>query len=103
MQKYAFVYLYFGAVDEEAYIYLNAEPIYEHTCASTGLVPQAIWVTPFAFDVKPHLKYGERNTITVRVYNSKGMGGIYMPVYLVGADRELDVPLMKALIPHLLY
>ena len=103
LQQRPFVYLYFGAVDEDAYIYLNGALVYEHSCASTGLDYGSIWTTPFAFDARRHLKYGQMNTIAVRVYNRIGMGGIYKPVYLIGVDRELDVPLMKALIPHLLY
>ena len=96
--RYKFVYLYFGAVDEDAYIYLNGEPVYEHSCASTGLAPEVIWETPFAFDAKPHLKFGQDNPLAVRVYSSAGMGGIYLPVYLIGADRALEAGMMKALV-----
>ncbi len=77
---------------------LNGEQVYEHSCTSTGLAPEAIWTTPFAFDAKAHLKYGEHNTLTVRVYNRKGMGGVYLPVYVIGADCELDAELMKAIL-----
>ncbi len=93
-----FVYLYFGAVDEEAYVYLNGQQVYEHSCASTGLAFDVIWAVPFAFDAKPYLKFGQKNTVTVRVYNRHGMGGIYLPVYLIGADRELDAELMATII-----
>jgi len=105
-----FVYLYFGAVDEEAYVYLNGQQAYEHSCASTGLIPDDIWLTPFAFDAKAYLKFGQENTIAVRVYdggnppvnivryNTKDMGGIYLRVYLIGADRELDAELIKAIV-----
>ncbi|HUT73355.1 MAG TPA: DUF4838 domain-containing protein, partial [Armatimonadota bacterium] len=93
-----YLYLYFGAVDEEAWVYLNGQPAFEHSCATTGLAPPQIWVTPFAFDPRPHLKLGETNTIAVRVYNSAYMGGIYLPVYLVAADRPLDLALAKAVV-----
>ena len=73
------LYLYFEAVDEDAYVHINGEPIYEHTCASTGLRPEVIWVTPFAVDATPHLRLGQTNQITVRVYNRIGMGGVYKP------------------------
>jgi len=93
-----YLYLYFGAVDEEAWVYLNGQLAFEHSCATTGLTPAQIWATPFAFDPRSHLKLGEANTIAVRVYNSAFMGGIYLPVYLVAADRPLDVPLAKAVV-----
>ncbi len=92
------LYLYFGAVDEDAYVYLNGKMAYEHTCKSTKLAPEVIWVTPFAFDATEMLKAGRSNNITVRVYNRLGMGGIYKPVYLVAADRPLDAPLITALL-----
>ena len=93
-----FVYLYFGAVDEDAYVYLNGQHVFEHSEASHGLTADEIWQTPFAFDAKPYLKFGQTNTVTVRVYNRQGMGGIYLPVYLIRANRELDAELMKAIV-----
>ena len=101
LEKFPFAFLHFGAVDEDAYVYLNGKPVYEHSCASTGLPPESIWVTPFAFQAKPYLRFGQRNTLAVRVYNRLGMGGIYLPVHLIGAYRKLDVPIMKALIARL--
>jgi len=98
LQQRQFVYLYFGAVDEDAYVYLNGEPAYEHSCASTGLAPGAIWTTPFAFDAHPFLRYGETNNIAVRVYNRAGMGGVWKRVYLIGADHEMDTRAMKAVL-----
>lgn len=91
-------YLYFAAVDEDAVVYVNGELLGEHTCASTGLAPEQIWLTPFALDARGRLRPGERNTIAVRVYNRLGMGGIYKPVHVVAADRELDAPLIGALL-----
>jgi len=96
LQQRPFLYLYFGAVDEDAYVYLNGELVYEHSCDSTGLPPEVIWVTPFAFDVRPFLQYGQMNSIAVRVYDRWGGGGVYKRVYLVGADHETDVRAMKA-------
>jgi len=98
LQQRQFVYLYFGAVDEDAYVYLNGEPAYEHSCASTGLAPESIWITPFAFNAQPFLQYGETNNIAVRVYNRAGMGGVYKRVYLIGADHEMDTRAMKAVL-----
>jgi len=92
------LYLYFGAVDEDAWVYINGGLALDHSCASTGLPPETIWVTPFAFDPRPHLQPGQINAIAVRVFNSLGMGGIYLPVYLVAADVPLDIALVKAVI-----
>ena len=90
------MYLYFGAVDEDAWIYLNGELAYEHTCASTGLTPNQIYGRPFAFDARAYLKRGQLNTLAVRVHNSAGMGGIWRPVYVVASDRELNGALIEA-------
>ena len=79
-------------------VYLNGTPVYEHSCASTGLPANVIWTTPFAFDARRHLKYDQMNTIAVRIYNRRGMGGVYKPVYLIGADSELNLQQIRALI-----
>ena len=92
------LYLYFSAVDEDAWVYINGKLAFHHTCKSTGLPPEVIWVTPFAFDAAPHLKPGQVNTIAVRVLNRMGMGGIYKPVHLVASDRELDAALIGAVL-----
>jgi hypothetical protein len=91
-------YLYFGAVDEDAWVYLNGQQVLEHSCASTGLAPDQIWTTPFLIDIAPQLRAGQPNTVAVRVLNRLGMGGIYLPVHLVLSERELDAPLIQALI-----
>ena len=54
--------------------------------------------SPFCFDAAPHLRPGEANTVAVRVLNRLGMGGVYLPAYLVTADRELDGALIRALL-----
>jgi hypothetical protein len=92
------LYLYFGSVDDDAWVYLNGQLAYEHSSKTTGLPPQVIWRTPFAFDPRPWLKLGATNAIAVKVLNRVGMGGVYRPVYLVGANRELDVLLLGALV-----
>ena len=81
--------LLFRAVDEDAEVWVNGRKATEHTCASTGLSPDAIWIQPFSFDVRPFLKDGE-NLVAVRVWNRLGMGGVWKPAYLVSTDEELD-------------
>jgi hypothetical protein len=87
------VYLHFEAIDEEGWVYLNgeAEPAFEHTCASTKLAPFQIWITPFRFEATGHLLPGKPNLLAVRVYNVAAMGGIWRPVYVVASDSELTL------------
>jgi len=92
------VYFVFEAVDEDAHIYVNGTKVFEHSCDSTGLTANAIWVTPFAFEVGGSLRPGEEDVLTVAVYNRAGMGGIYRPIYLVAVDAELDVQTLLELV-----
>jgi len=73
--------LLFGAVDEQAWIYVNGQPVAEHTAESEGQHIDKLWDKPFAIEVKPeHLKYGAKNLLVVRVHNSAANGGIWKPV-----------------------
>jgi hypothetical protein len=87
------LYLLFAAVDEDAEVWVNGEKAFTHTCEATGLAPEAIWTTPFAFDVRPLLKEGE-NLVAVRVNNRQGMGGIWKPAYFVTTDADADARLL---------
>jgi len=77
--------LFFGAVDEQAWVYINGQPAFEHTVATTGLPVEILWTTPFGFDPRPFLRPGE-NTIAVRVHDTPGMAGIWKPVSLLWGD-----------------
>jgi hypothetical protein len=79
--------LSFGAVDEEAWVYLNGELVGEHTTASTGGTVDMIWDKPFEVPL-PGLRPGEENVIAVRVTDTTLAGGIYKPVKLYVADDE---------------
>jgi len=89
IEKRKSFYLCFGAVDEDAEVYINGKKAFEHTWASTGLTPGEIWITPFAFDPRPLLRPGKENLIAVRVYNRQDMGGIWKPVYWVSSDTQV--------------
>jgi hypothetical protein len=95
--KAARLYLLFSAVDEDAEVFINGKKAFTHTCDSTGLAPETIWITPFAFDPRPFLSAGE-NVIAVRVYNRSRMGGIWKPAYLVATDKETDPQMLLAAI-----
>lgn len=64
----------FGAVDEVAWVWINGQYAGQHDLGTDG------WDKPFALDVTKELKWGQKNQITVRVYDSKFAGGIWKPV-----------------------
>ncbi len=88
----AFRYLHFGAVDEQAWVYLNGELIFEHTVDSTGMGINALWSQPFTIDVSDRLRVEGDNVLAVRVHNVGGMGGIWKPVHVVMSDAATDRP-----------
>ena len=91
-------YMLFGAVDEDAEIWINGQKAFAHTSASTGLKPVDIWATPFMFDPRPFLNPGKENLIAVRVLNTLGMGGVWKPVYFVSTDVESNPMLIMEVI-----
>jgi len=92
-RKYA--YLHFGAVDEQAWVYVDGKQVGEHTVASTGKPPTVLWEQPFAVPVT--LTPG-KHSLCVRVHDSAGMGGIWKPVHLVASDTPLSVDDVTALV-----
>lgn len=89
--------LFFGAVDEQAWVYINGQPAFEHTVATTGLPVETLWTTPFSFDPKPFLKPGQ-NTIVVRVHDTLGMAGIWRPVTLMWGEVDHSPLLLEELV-----
>ena len=87
--------LYFQAVDEEAWVYLDGKLVFEHTVESTGQTPADLWNEPFAADLTNHWSGETDAQILVRVHNSEAMGGIWMPVYLFAADERPTNARMK--------
>ncbi len=84
------LWMLFGAVDKEAYIYVDGKLAFEHTTASTGLDPNVLYSKPFKFDLRPHLKPGTEHVVAVRVDSPAFAGGITQPVSLAASD--IDVP-----------
>jgi hypothetical protein len=82
------LYLYFSGVTEQAWVYVNGQPAFERTFASTGKGPGELTWVPFTFDAARLLKPGPGNRIAVRVTHSAGLGGIGAPAMLVGTDAE---------------
>ena len=82
------VRLLFGAVDEQAWVYVNGTLAGEHSAASEKVSALQLWDVPFAVEVKPELlTYGGTNVLAVRVHNSAMNGGIWRPV-LAQAKEE---------------
>ncbi len=95
--KKKFKYLHFGACDEDAWIYLNGQQVFEHSYETTGLLPSQMWITPFVAPLTG-VKVRGKDLLTVRVHNSGGMGGIWKPVHLILSDQKLTNQQVKALI-----
>lgn len=88
------VNLDFGAVDEQAWVYLNGVLAGEHTTQSTGLDVNQLRDKTFTVEVKPErLRYGAENTLVVRVHNSAAAGGIHKPVVGYAPHPEKWFPL----------
>ena len=90
-------YLYFEAVDESAWIYLNGAQIFEHSVASTGLPPEELWIMPFVVPLDDVEMQGA-DLLAVRVFNISNMGGIWKPVHLVLSDQQLNQKQIQALV-----
>jgi len=88
------LYLFFESCDEDACVWIDGQPFAEHSCASTGMWPEQIWCKPFAVDLTGKISTGQHQ-LTVKVYNRDGMGGIYLPVYLIVTDIPLTAEQMK--------
>lgn len=90
-----YTYLHFGAVDEQAWLYVDGKQVGEHTVASTGKPPTVLWEQPFALPVA--LTPG-KHLLCVRVHDSAGMGGVCKPVPLVSSDSRLTAEEVTALV-----
>ena len=68
--------LNFGGVDEEAWVWLNGVYVGQHAEGMSG------WNRPFQLDVTEELRWGGRNVLVVRVFDSRLGGGIWKPIKL---------------------
>ncbi|MBQ0105440.1 MAG: metallophosphoesterase, partial [Armatimonadetes bacterium] len=93
--KYKNIYIMFKAVDEEATVYVNGKLVIEHTVKSTGILPEALWLTSFYANIRPFLKVGD-NIIKVKVYDQANAGGIYAPVNIKLTNEALMEQAIKS-------
>ncbi len=68
--------LFFGAVDEIAWVWLNDKYVGQHDLGPNG------WDVPFFLDITKEIKWGEENLLVVRVHDSSAAGGIWKPIVL---------------------
>ena len=92
-----FKYLYFEAVDEDAWVYLNGQEIFEHSTTSTGLLPEELWLMPFTVSLAGLDLLGG-DLLAVRVHNGGDMGGIWKPVHLILSDQKLTTQQLHAVL-----
>ena len=77
------VYLYFGAVDESAWIYCNGKESGKHL-----FINPDDWSTPFAIDITKDIDWNKKvQEIVVRVEDKNGAGGIWKEVYLLSKKK----------------
>ncbi len=73
------IYLFFGAVDESAWIYLNGQSAGEHIYKAPN-----DWQTPFTIRIDHLIDWKRSKQLAiVRVEDKAGSGGIWKPVYVV--------------------
>ncbi len=73
--------LAFMGVDEQAWVYVNGQPVGEHSIESEGRPIGDLWNRPFRVRIAgQHLVPGAANDIVVRVHASSGAAGIWQPV-----------------------
>ncbi|MFH1616680.1 MAG: hypothetical protein ABIG61_16550 [Planctomycetota bacterium] len=75
--KYEKLFLAFGAVDEDCWVYIDGKEVYSFIHGGNG------WQTPFEIDVSKYIKPGQRHTLAVRVIDTAGPGGIWKSVKLI--------------------
>ena len=72
------VYMYFGAVDESAWLYIDGKLVAWH-----DKLPTETWNKPFALDITDAVKSGGTYQITIRVNDVSRLGGIWKPVKII--------------------
>jgi hypothetical protein len=72
--------LLFGAVDEACTVWVNGKRLLDRPYPYQGNTDS--WKEAFEVDITDVVRYGEPNTVAVRVSDRSGAGGIWRPVWL---------------------
>ena len=94
------LWMLFGAVDETAEIYINGKLAFEHTVEATGLSVDTLWNKAFVFDARPFVQAGA-NSLAVRVTDTRGAAGIWIPVRFVPGKEKPDAQVLTDRIEEL--
>ncbi|NHX33913.1 hypothetical protein HA388_28350, partial [Escherichia coli] len=82
------IILHFGAVDEEAWVYLDGRYVDERTVKSTAKTGTELWNEPFHFDITEQMgDCSGEHQLTVRVHDAKAAGDIWRKVWLEATDQ----------------
>jgi hypothetical protein len=77
------VFLYFGAVDESCWVFVNGQTAGEHVFRERN-----DWTTPFTIPISSVVDWSRpRQAIIVKVEDRAGAGGIWKPVWVVSKTR----------------
>lgn len=78
------VHLFFGAVDESCWIYVNGKEIGKHLFEKP-----TDWATPFTIDITDGINWNEKTQyVIVRVEDKSGSGGIWKRVMLISGKTK---------------
>ncbi|MBP5301014.1 MAG: hypothetical protein J6Y80_06375, partial [Victivallales bacterium] len=83
------LYLVLPGVDEDCWVYLNGELVFEQSQKTTGLTPDDLWNYPLVCEITGKIASDAETLLALGILNRAGMGGLYTDAFLVGADREL--------------
>jgi hypothetical protein len=83
------IVLHVGAVDDEAWVWLNGEFVGDHLEKDH---PQVAWEEPFEFDVTKLVKWELPNEVVVRVNDTHLGGGIWKSTYLRADPPDQPAP-----------
>jgi hypothetical protein len=73
-------YLWFGAIDDGFWIYLNGVKVGEDI---TSEERPDVWLNPYCCEVTDQLRFKEENLVSVKVQDVGGRGGIYNGAFLL--------------------
>lgn len=88
------IYLRFGGLDEQGWIYVNGQIIGHHPVG----VDELSWIRPFTVDITSAARPGQANLVAVHAFAEQGLGGVWKPVHVFTpkrADFRIPGPLIK--------